>query len=183
MKKQINELIFVTSHERKAQELSLHLDFPVTHHNIDLPEIQSLDVSEVAAYKAEQAFEIIRKPLIVEDVGFRIEALGRLPGPFIKWFLTELSVEGVCGLLKGEQNRVAYVECAFAIHDGNSVQTFVATKKGTVPSEPKGETGFGTDNIFIPDGHTKTWGEMTMDEQINTSVRRLALRKLKEFLE
>ena len=48
---------------------------------------------------------------------------------------------------------------------------------------PRGETNFGWDPIFIPDGYSKTWAEMTPDEKNETSMRKPALEKLAHFLE
>jgi hypothetical protein len=42
----MQELTFITSHAKKAAELSRYLDYPITHHKLDLPEIQSLDPHE-----------------------------------------------------------------------------------------------------------------------------------------
>ncbi len=53
---------------------------------------------------------------------------------------------------------------------------------GSVASSPKGERGFGWDPVFIPEGHTKTWGEMDAEEQKETSMRRIALKKLEAHL-
>ena len=54
--------------------------------------------------------------------------------------------------------------------------------KGTIAESPRGERGFGWDPIFIPGGKTKTWGEMDVEEQRETSMRRIALKKLEEYL-
>jgi XTP/dITP diphosphohydrolase len=54
--------------------------------------------------------------------------------------------------------------------------------RGEISQFPRGENGFGLDSIFVPEGYTKTWGEMTEEEQNQTSVRKLALKKLQEYL-
>ena len=53
---------------------------------------------------------------------------------------------------------------------------------GVIASQPRGDEGFGWDAIFIPDGSSKTWAEMNLDEKQQNSMRSLALNKLKRFL-
>jgi len=53
--------------------------------------------------------------------------------------------------------------------------------KGTIV-EPRGETNFGWDPIFQPEGYTKTFAEMSADEKNSLSMRKLAAEKLKESL-
>lgn len=43
--------------------------------------------------------------------------------------------------------------------------------KGAIARELRGGNGYGTDGTFIPDGQSKTWGEMDMEEQITYSLR------------
>jgi non-canonical purine NTP pyrophosphatase (RdgB/HAM1 family) len=176
------QLVFITSHPKKAKEISWHLGHPVTHHKLDLPEIQSLDPHEVARVKAEGAYQIIQRPVLVEDFSLRFEALGKLPGPYIKWFLQELKVDGLCRLLDSYSSRVAYAQTCFGYCDGNGVQIFDGIMKGVISNMLRGDNKYGTDTIFIPDGQGKTWGEMSKEEQIEYSVRRIGLKKLERFL-
>jgi non-canonical purine NTP pyrophosphatase (RdgB/HAM1 family) len=178
----MNQLTFITSHAKKAEELSWHLNYPVTHHKLDLPEIQSLDPHEVVRIKAEAAYELLRKPILVEDFSIRFKALGKLPGPLIKWFLQELSVEGLCRMLDNYADRTAYVQTCFGYCDQNGVQIFDGGISGKIATELRGENKYGVDGIFIPDGQDKTWGELDKEEQIKYSVRRIGLKKLEKFL-
>lgn len=79
----MREITFITSHAKKAEEISWHLGHPVTHHKLDLPEIQSLDPHEVVRIKVEEAYRQLQCPVLVEDFSLRFEALGTLPGPRI----------------------------------------------------------------------------------------------------
>lgn len=178
----MDKITFVTSHPKKAEQLGWHLDYPIDHQKLDLPEIQSLDLGEVVSHKAREAFQQIRRPVLVEDISFRFFALGKLPGPLIKWFLQELKVEGLCRLLDGYSDRAAVAEVSFALYDGKNLNIFDGRLEGTIAPSPRGEEGFGTDSIFIPKGYEKTWGEMSKEEQIETSVRGIALKKLENFL-
>lgn len=62
------------------------------------------------------------------------------------------------------------------------MEVFEGEIEGTIAEKPRGERGFGWDPIFIPKGYRKTWGEMSTEEQKETSMRRIALKKLETFL-
>jgi len=179
----MKNIVFVTSHAKKANELALYLNRPVTHHKLELIEIQSLDPHEVAKAKAEEAYKQLGTPVLVEDYSLRFEALGKLPGTLIKWFLDEIKVEGICRLLDSYDNRTAYAQTCFGYCDENGPQVFDGILKGTVSASTRGDSGYGTDSIFIPDGQDKTWGEMNRDELNQYSIRRVALEKLETYLQ
>lgn len=176
--------VFVTSNPAKAAQLSRHLGIELRHEGVDLPEIQSLDLAEVVEAKAKAAYTLIGAPVLVEDVSLVFPALGQLPGPLIKWFLTELGCSGLCGLLDGYRQRRAVAKVMFGLYDGESFLTFDSEISGTVSGVPRGgELSFGGwDSIFIPDGWAKTWAEMDEAEQAASSMRRPALKKLEDYL-
>ncbi|MFA5132432.1 MAG: non-canonical purine NTP pyrophosphatase [Candidatus Paceibacterota bacterium] len=178
----MQKLTFITGNEMKAKQLSDHFHFPVDHMKLDLPEIQSLDVEEVVIDKARRAYAIVKSPVLVEDVSFTLNALGSLPGPLIKWFLQSMGNSELCKLLDGHEDRSATAEVCFGFCDGDKVHVFKGTRKGVVTKSPRGVAGFGFDPIFIPEGFTKTWGEMNEEEGRESSMRRLALEKLSVFL-
>ncbi|MBU2577946.1 non-canonical purine NTP pyrophosphatase [Patescibacteria group bacterium] len=175
-------IIFITGHPQKAEQLSWHLEYPVTHQSLDLPEIQSLDPVEVVTHKTKAAYKKIKRPVLVEDISVRFTAMGKLPGTLIKWFLHELGDEGLCRLLDGYNSRKAIVEPFFAFYDGKEVKIFTASIEGEIAKAPRGENGFGLDSIFIPKGYVKTWGEMTKEELVPVQVCRIAIKKLQKFL-
>ncbi len=175
-------ITFITSNSDKARLLSQYVDFPVLHKHIDLIEIQSLDLSTIIEYKAKEAYKQVLSPVLVEDTSLRFFALGKLPGPFIKWFLTELDTSGLCRLLDDSSERSALAEVQFGLYDGQSFQTFTGAREGSIALTPLGKNGFGWDSIFIPSGYHKTWAEMTDEESQETSMRRSALKKLEAYL-
>lgn len=176
------EITFITSHPQKAEELSWHLDHPISHQKLDLPEVQSLDPREVITAKAQEAYRQLQRPVLVEDFSLRFSALGKLPGPLVKWFMQELQPKGLCELLDGYSDRGATAQIFCGLYDGNQMRIFDGSREGSIAATPRGEVRFGVDNIFIPEGWDKTWGEMTKEEQIASSVRRIALRKLQAHL-
>ncbi|OGK17245.1 hypothetical protein A2690_02250 [Candidatus Roizmanbacteria bacterium RIFCSPHIGHO2_01_FULL_39_12b] len=175
-------LTFITGNISKAQEISYHLDFPLLHKKLDLLEIQSVNLIEIVTHKVDNAFKQIKFPVLVEDTSLTFTAFGKLPGPLIKWFLQELDNKGLCKMLDGYSDRSAQAEVVFALHTGRAITLFSGTIRGTIAKTPRGVRGFGWDPIFIPEGWTKTWGEMTKEEKAQTSMRKIALAKLEKYL-
>lgn len=182
MTKFTNPITFITGNQAKAEQLAFHLKTPLIHQKLDLVEIQSLDLEEIVRDKAKRAYDIVKSTVLVEDVSLVFPTFGKLPGPLIKWFLTEIGNKGLTQLLNGK-DRTAIAQVMFGLDDGISCHIFTGSKNGSIAEAPQGELGFGWDPIFIPEGHSKTWGEMDLEEQKDTSMRRIALIKLQAFLD
>ncbi|MFH0856332.1 MAG: RdgB/HAM1 family non-canonical purine NTP pyrophosphatase [bacterium] len=178
----MNNLIIITSNKNKVKEISAITGLKLDSADLEIPEIQALDVEEVAREKAIAAYKIIKKPVIVDDTGLYIEALGDLPGAFITWFLKCMGTGGIINLMRGEKNRRAYVKTCIAYADKNGARTFVGKIKGIIPKKVSGSRGFGWDAIFIPEGYKKTYSEMSKDEKNSISMRKEALKKFMTFL-
>ncbi len=176
----MKSIIFITSNPGKAKYLSDYFHLPVDYQKLNLPEIQSLDLREIAADKARRAYALVQRPVLVEDVSLTFLGLKKLPGPLIKWFFESLENKGLCSLVKSDRRAVA--EVAFGYCDGKSVHVFTGERNGKIALRPRGNKNFGWDPIFIPSGYNKTWAEMTSDEKHKTSMRKLALEKLNLFL-
>ena len=119
-------ITFITGNQKKADNLARLIGMPVEHIRLDLDEIQSLNLREVVEHKARQAYAIVEKPIIVEDVALEFEALGRLPGTFIKFFIEELSHEDICRLLDGK-SRNATGRCGYGYYDEDGFVYFEGT--------------------------------------------------------
>ncbi len=177
------DFTFISGNEKKAVQLKLWLGLPVRHQKLDIEEIQSLDLQAVAAHKARQAYAQLKKPVLVEDVGVTFDALGALPGPYIKWFLEELGGEGLTNLVARLDSQKATVSICYAWYNGTDMRFFEHSVRGSIPPEPRGSTDFGWNADFIPEGSDKTYGEMTDDEKQPFSMRAQAIDKLRAFLE
>lgn len=181
----MSTITYVSSNAGKAEYLARYLDHPFTHHSLELDEIQSLDLIKVAEHKAKEAYAKLKKPVLVDDVALSFNALGgKLPGPYIKWFLQELKPEGLCRMLDGFKNRGAEGKICMTYYDGKILKNFVGSLKGTISKEPRqGIRGYGWDVIFIPEGSFKTYSQMN-DEEINKyGIRTVKIfPHLKKFL-
>lgn len=154
------EVVYVTGNPHKAQYFAKMVGIDIPHMSFDVDEIQSVDLREVVEHKARQAYALAKRPVIVEDTKLSFNAMGRLPGPFIKWFLEELGPEGLCTMLKGYTDRTAIAGAAIAYYDGVTLEIFEREMFGSIALKPAGDGGFGWNKIFIPEGSDKTLGEM-----------------------
>lgn len=177
----MKSLTFITGNLNKVERTKRYVHIPLNHKKLDLMEIQSLDPKEVVEHKVKEAYKIVKKPVLVEDTSVVIHALGKLPGPLIKWFLEELGPDGICKLVP-DNDRTATASVLFGLHDGKKIHYFEGEIDGTVAKKPHGENGFGWDSIFIPDGQNKTHAEMTQEEMDKISVRKIALEKMRKEL-
>ena len=178
----MKDVIFITGNQHKADFLAKRLGMQIEHRKIDLDEIQSLDPRAVTEHKVRQAYAVAKRPVLVEDIALTFTAMKRLPGTFIKWFLEELGTDGLCRLADGLAHREAVATVCYGFYDGKRLQFFESRISGQVAAHPRGDHGFGWDSIFIPEGATKTYGEMTPDEAWPLSLRAPTLKKLREFL-
>ena len=173
-------LTFITGNDSKAAEVERLLGFGLERQALELDELQALELAPVVRHKAEQAYSILHRPVLVEDTGLGFAAWNGLPGALIKWFVLSLGNQGMCRLLRNESNRQATATTLFGYHDGTRCQVFTGTVAGLVPDRPRGTRGFGWDAIFQPNGSAHTFAEMTAEEKDRFSMRRLALEQLRD---
>jgi non-canonical purine NTP pyrophosphatase (RdgB/HAM1 family) len=178
----MTNITFITGNQNKADYLAKFLDHPVDHVKLDLDEIQSLDLKEIVEHKVRQAYEKVKKPVIVEDVALEFAGLGGLPGPFIKFFVDNVSFETICAMVNG-QDRLATARCVFGYFDGKQLELFEGSLDGKIAETPAGENGFGWDKIFIPQGYLVTRASLNEEDDRKTYLQVKPFAKLKEYLE
>lgn len=125
------------------------------HCKLDLDEIQSLDLHKIVRHKLIQAYAVLQTPVIVEDVALEFFALGGLPGPFIKFFIENNSLDNVCRMLDG-MDRSATARCVIGYCDAHTTKLFEGSLSGSIAEHPSGDRGYGWDKIFIPQGYELT---------------------------
>ncbi|MBI2601157.1 non-canonical purine NTP pyrophosphatase [Candidatus Daviesbacteria bacterium] len=176
----MKSITFVTGNKDKFNDLTHYIDFPIEHYDLDVTEIQSLNVEEIVEHKAKSAFSHLGQPVLIEDTSLIFNALGKLPGPLIKWFLKEVGNEGLCKLLNGLDDRTAIAEFCFGLYDGTSLELFTHKVEGYIAQKPQGTSGFGWDPIFIPKNSNKTWAQMLDEGQVE--IRKEIVNKVSERL-
>jgi non-canonical purine NTP pyrophosphatase (RdgB/HAM1 family) len=170
--------LFVTSNENKWREAQLILGRSLDRITLDLPEIQAATTMEVALEKAKVAFALLKRPVIIEDAGLELTALKGFPGPFIKFWEKLGGLESICRAVDGLADRRATAVCALVAYDAKGPQPFEGRAEGTIAPAPKGKNGFGWDAVFIPEGESRTWAEVTQAEKDARSHRRRAWQLL-----
>jgi len=180
----MKRIIFVTGNKNKLREVREMMGegLEIEAQQIDLPEYQG-EPLQIASQKARTAYEILKLPVIVEDTGLCFNALGGLPGPYIKWFLDRVGPSGLHKMLQGFVDKSGYAQCIFAYFDESLKEPvlFDGRCKGSIV-EPRGPTHFGWDPIFQPEGFDLTFAEMGATEKKSISHRGRAFRQLKDFL-
>ena len=197
-------LVFVTGNAKKLEEVQAILSksdasafpFNIISQKIDLPELQG-EPEEVSAEKCKLAAERLtvqypnQKMLVmVEDTSLCFNALGGLPGVYIKWFLKSCGGDGLNKMLVGFDDKTGYAQCVFSLcatHtdlETTPPTTFVGRTPGKiVQPRSKGADAFGWDPIFQPDeSNNETYAEMKKDEKNLISHRYRALMKLSEYV-
>lgn len=181
----MQEITFITGNQKKADYLAKYLGFPVKHVKLDLDELQSLDLKVIVEHKVRQAYEKIKSPVIVEDVSLEFEGLKGLPGPFIRFFVDNLSKADICSLVNGKSRKVI-ARSVFGYFDGREVKLIEGALEGVVAEKPAGEGGYakvGWDDIFIPNGYGVTRAQLGPDDERKTHLQIKPFAQLKEFLE
>lgn len=177
------ELILATGNKNKLKEFQKILkNINIKNIKIDLEEIQSLNLEEITKYKAKQAYNKIKKPIIVEDTGFYLEELNGLPGPFIKFFNEQLGNQAMIKLLGNSKNRNAYSKTCIAYYDGKKFIIGTGKVEGKISKELSQGEGFGFDYCFIPNGYNQTFSELGLEIKNQISHRKKAIQDLKKKL-
>ena len=177
-------ILVVTGNQGKLEEYREILNndkIRLDSSSIDLEEIQSEDIREVAHKKIQQAVSNIPNAneydcVICDDTALSIESMNNLPGTFIKWFLKALGPKGIFNALPNEQNPASAI-CLINAYfpKTNSYEQFYGEVEGQV-IEPRGKVGFGWDSIFLPDNQQKTFGEMLSEKKNTCSHRSVAIK-------
>lgn len=168
----MQEIIFATSNSGKVKTLVRRLGtgkYKITQKEIDIPEIQANSARDIAAFKAEYAYEKLNQPIIVQDSSFHIHALHGFPGPYIKFVNETIGPYGLTKLMEGVKDRSCHFELALAYADGNGVHTFVyETKPGTLAEsvyEGNSENAWSSLwKIYQPQGYSKVLAALTPEE-------------------
>ena len=172
----------VTGNPGKAAEAAAICGFTPPHEPVDLPEIQERDLLTVLAAKGEEAWERLRRPVIVEETGLELAALNGFPGPLVKWMLQAIGAEGIAKLAHQAGETRATAHCALLLVDGDRKVFGEGKTHGTLVLPPRGDGGFGWDPIFQPDGEEETYAELSSERKNAIGHRGHAWRALMKAL-
>lgn len=179
--------IFITGNPNKAKHYGKLLGIKFAHRALDLIEIQSANSEEIIEHKVRQAYDIVKRPVFVDDYSFVLDDLNGLPGPFIKYFIeADDGLEKVCRMADGLKSRNATTRGYFAYFDGSNVTIIHGGVTGKVAKHPKGDLkhAYGAAPIFCADGYGgRTNAELTEVEYENLYRQSRNVDSIKEFLQ
>ena len=183
--------VLVTGNRHKVVEAERILGRRLQTADVDLPEIQSDDLLEVLEAKGEEAWQRLRRPLVVEETGLELTALNGFPGPLVKWMLKAIGAPGLGRVAQQAGDAGAVACCAVLLRDGERRWVGVGRTQGLLLDRPRGEHGFGWDPVFVPrlyasgddPGGWRTYAELGEEEKDATGHRGLAWCDLLRVLE
>jgi len=179
---QSSKLFFVSSNENKFQEaerILSNLGVQINFYKTILEEIQSNDLNDIAEKKAINAYDLIQKPVIIEDDGLFINSLNGFPGPYSSYVYDTIGNKGIMNLLENSQVRDANFVSIIAYCDNDyGVKLFESSIPGKISSVIE-KGGWGYDPIFIPDGESKTYANVSDKDKF--SHRSASLKKFSNW--
>jgi XTP/dITP diphosphohydrolase len=189
-------LCLATRNQHKVQELAGVLaPFWTVRSSADYPEMAELDeIAETgdtflanATLKAVTTSQVVPDYVLADDSGLECDALNGAPGVFSARYggipssaernnaklLEELERVGA---LSSVQRRARFHCVLVLAYEGGVVASFDGTCEGVMGFEPKGTHGFGYDPLFIPQGYTRTFGQLSEKTKMHLSHRGAALK-------
>ncbi|RDB07006.1 RdgB/HAM1 family non-canonical purine NTP pyrophosphatase [Runella aurantiaca] len=136
--------------------------------------------------KAEYVWEHFGVDCFADDSGLEIAALNGAPGVHSAYYGGSRDFQGniarVLEELKSEHDRSARFKTVITLVVQGKVYQFEGVITGQLLKEQRGSQGFGYDPIFVPDGHERTFAEMSIEEKGKISHRSRAFAQLVDFL-
>ena len=145
--------------------------------------------AENARKKAKEICAQTGLPVLAEDSGLEVDALGGAPGVQSARFAGEhrddrANIEKLLASLQGSTDRRARFRCvAVLVFPDGTELLGEGILEGQIAHAPRGSEGFGYDPIFIPDGYTQTLAELGPQIKNVISHRRRALEGLMRQLQ
>ena len=194
----MKKLIIASHNQGKVKEIRrllacLGIDV-VSASDLNLPEPEETGTSfiENAKLKSDAAAIAAGEFALADDSGICIPALGDAPGIYSARWAGEskdflVAMQRIYNELKAKNlepnGEKAYFICVLALSSPNKeTKVFEGRIDGTLSFPASGNKGFGYDPIFIPEGHQKTFADMSESEKHEISHRSKAFAKLMEYL-
>lgn len=194
----MKQLVVATRNRGKMKEIQALLDGVVDEVQCaadfpDFPETieDGATFEDNALKKAREAMLYTGLPVLADDSGLAVEALGGRPGVYSARFAGEGASDAdnnrtllaeLTGVPETERQGAFICVMAYVAPDGTE-RIFYGRVGGKILTSPRGEGGFGYDPLFLVDGFDKTMAELPLDEKNRISHRGQALRQFKEYLE
>lgn len=159
-RRRLDRAALVTGNLDKLTEAERICGFSLCHAEIDLPEIQSSDLAEVAREKALEAWQRLQQPVIIDETSLELAALNGFPGPLVKFMLDAIGPEGIAGTAAALADSGASAVCLLVHYDGRDMVFGHGRTEGRLVLPARGASGFGFDTVFEPEEEILTFAEL-----------------------
>jgi len=188
------KLIFATNNHHKIEEIKIFAGRSIeivslkdAGINIDIPEPHDT-LEENASEKSWTIYRLTGEYCFSEDTGLEVEALGGEPGVRSARYAGreksfQKNIEKVLEKLRPFENRNARFRAVISLIIDDKEYLFEGVCPGKISEEQRGQSGFGYDPVFIPDGSNKSFAEMTIEEKNQFNHRAKAAEKMVTFLQ
>lgn len=187
------ELCFATNNQHKLAEVTAQLGHTVTLKTLadigcteELPETSGTIMGN-SRQKADYVWTNFGLSCFADDSGLEVDTLNGEPGVDSAFYSgsrnAEENIQKLLGNLVDKPNRQAQFITVFTLVLQGVEHQFEGIVRGTILTEPRGTGGFGYDPVFMPDGHDRTFAEMSIDEKTAISHRSRALAKMVDYLD
>ena len=189
------KLVFATNNAHKLKEVAAILGDQVELLSLndigcqtDIPETaETLEGN--ALLKSSYIYKNYHLDCFADDTGLEVEALNGAPGVYSARYAGGEGHDAQANMLKllheldGKENRKAQFRTAISLILDGKEYLFEGVIKGEIIKEKRGDSGFGYDPVFMPEGYDRTFAELGNDIKNQISHRALAVQKLCEFLQ
>lgn len=187
------KIVFATNNAHKLSEVSAVLGEGyelVTLREVgiteDIPETGAT-LDENASQKARYVFERTGLDCFADDTGLEVEALNGAPGVRSARYATDghdfaANNRKLLSELDGKENRRARFRTVISLIQGGVERQVEGIVEGVIATQESGNEGFGYDPLFIPDGYTRTFADMSANEKNAISHRARAVQNLVKLL-
>lgn len=187
------KLVFATNNKHKLQEVRDIVGDRVEVLSLadidchdDIPETADT-LQGNALIKARHIYEKYGLDCFADDTGLEVEAIDGAPGVYSARYAgedcdSEANMRKLLENLTGKTNRNAQFRTVIALIINGEEMLFNGIVKGTIATEKKGDSGFGYDPVFVPEGYSESFAQMSGEMKNSMSHRFRATRQLADFL-
>ena len=149
----------------------------------DAPDLEGNARKKAVALRAHTGL-----PALADDTGLEVRALGGRPGVRSARFAGPHADDAanrarLLEELDGHADRAAQFRTVIALAEGDKTRYFEGVCRGRIIEEERGTGGFGYDALFVPEGETRTFAELSPEEKNAISHRGRALREAAAYLQ
>jgi XTP/dITP diphosphohydrolase len=188
------KLCFATNNKHKLEEVAAAVGNNFTIVSLDelsvfddLPETQNT-LEGNAIQKAQFVYNKLKIPCFADDSGLEVEVLNGEPGVYSARYAgpqrnSEDNIDLLLKKIGNNPNRNARFRTVIALEGLGEQKLFEGSVNGKIITEKRGGQGFGYDPVFVPEGGSATFAQMSLEEKNKMSHRAIAVAKLVLYLQ